>query len=963
MTETETPSESSSTPAGLSRRAIVGSALWATPAIVAMTSVPAFAASNTRYKLSLLPVTTALASGGTDVTGVLTTQAGVPAAGQPISLTLGTSSATGTTDGSGKVTKTLDLGRPWAQPGSTTTVTALSNNLSESGTATVLGANLLVGSSNYTGQLGIGSSGNDQNALIQTSRVFPSPVVEVSSSGAFAIAVLADGTAWTTGWNNVGALGDGTTTDRSVWGIVPGLSGVVGVATTIEGCHALTSAGEVWSWGKGEAGQLGQADSSKWSTITPRPQKVAGISGVTQIASITGRAMFALKADGTVWSWGDGYNYHLGDGTTVTRGTPAPIPGLTDVVSMASGFDGGLVLKKDGTVWAWGNNANGQLCDGTTNPGKTPQQIPGLTGITQLSAGPGTDWNHYSGYALKNDGTVWAWGSNEIGQLGDGTTIERRSPVQVKNLTGVKEIAGSIGAAFALLNDGRVAAWGQTFFAGIDNTSTPGFLTPSRPVTKIRASQHNVNGFHGLYLITGQSTLTVDIVESTVTAGSPATVNAKVSGGSVGVAGAAVTLATNRIATLGATSGTTDSSGSFQTTVTPDVWTTPGASVTVTAADQASQASDSVAVVGANLLVGSSNYTGQLGIGSSGNDQAELLQTSLKFPSPVVEISGAGTHALALLADGTVWSTGSNGEGSLGDGTKTDRYVWGIVPGLSNVISITTTMGASHALTANGDVWAWGDGVNAQLGQEDSSRWGTQWPSPQKVKSLPGATQLASTSLRAVFALMSDGTVKSWGAGWAFQRGDADGNPRGSAATVAGLSDVVQLGSGFGGGGLALKSDGTVWAWGNNDKGQLCDGTTTARSTPVQIPGLTGVTQVSGGPGSDFGWASGYALKSDGTVWAWGENGAGQLGDGTTTDRNVPVQVKNITTATQISGSITSGFALLADNRVAAWGETFLKNIGTTSTAGYVTPVRPVTKLRASQHNKFGFHGLFLITE
>lgn len=504
MTETRTSPESSPTPAGLSRRTIVGSALWATPAIVMMTSVPALAASNTRYRLSLLPVTTALASGGTDVTGVLTTQAGVPAAGQAISLTLGTRSATGTSDGSGKVTKTLDLGRPWAQPGSTTTVTALSNNLSESGSATV---------------------------------------------------------------------------------------------------------------------------------------------------------------------------------------------------------------------------------------------------------------------------------------------------------------------------------------------------------------------------------------------------------------------------------------------------------------------------VGANVLVGSSNYFGQLGIGSAGNDQAELLQTSLKFSSPVVEISAAGTHALALLADGTVWSTGSNGEGSLGDGTKTDRFVWGIVPGLSNVISITTTLGASHALTANGDVWAWGDGVNAQLGQEDSSKWGTQWPSPQKVKSLPGATQLASTALRTVFALMSDGTVKSWGAGWSFQRGDADGNPRGTAATIAGLTDVVQLASGFGGGGLALKSDGTVWAWGNNDKGQLCDGTTNARPTPGQIPGLTGVTQISGGPGSDYGFGSGYALKSDGTVWAWGENGSGQLGDGTTTDRNMPVQVKNITTATQISGSITSGFALLSDNRVAAWGETFLKNIGTTSTPGYVTPVRPVTKLRASQHNKYGFHGLYLITE
>ncbi len=223
---------------------------------------------------------------------------------------------------------------------------------------------------------------------------------------------------------------------------------------------------------------------------------------------------------------------------------------------------------------------------------------------------------------------------------------------------------------------------------------------------------------------------------------------------------------------------------------------------------------------------------------------ADVVEVS----SPVVEISAAGTHALALLADGTVWSTGSNGEGSLGDGTKTDRFVWGIVPGLSNVISITTTLWASHALTANGDVWAWGDGVNAQLGQEDSSKWGTQWPSPQKVKSLPGATQLASTALRTVFALMSDGTVKSW-CRLVVPARRCRWEPAGTAATIAGLTDVVQLASGFGGGGLALKSDGTVWR-----------GATTTRSAAVRRhheraadagadPRLTGVTQISGGPG------------------------------------------------------------------------------------------------------------------
>lgn len=963
MTETETPSESSSTPAGLSRRAIVGSALWATPAIVAMTSVPAFAASNTRYKLSLLPVTTALASGGTDVTGVLTTQAGVPAAGQPISLTLGTSSATGTTDGSGKVTKTLDLGRPWAQPGSTTTVTALSNNLSESGTATVVGANVLVGSSNYFGQLGIGSAGSDQAELLQTSLKFPSPVVEVSGAGTHALALLADGTVWSTGSNGDGALGDGTKTDRYVWGIVPGLSNVISITTTMGASHALTANGDVWAWGDGVNAQLGQEDSSKWGTQWPSPQKVKSLPGATQLASTALRAVFALMSDGTVRSWGAGWSFQRGDADGNPRGAAATIAGLTDVVQLASGFGGGgLALKSDGTVWAWGNNDKGQLCDGTTTARSTPVRIPGLTGVTQISGGPGSDYGFGSGYALKNDGTVWAWGENGSGQLGDGTTTDRNVPVQVKNITTATQISGSITSGFALLSDNRVAAWGETFLKNIGTTSTPGYVTPVRPVTKLRASQHNKYGFHGLYLITGTSTLTVDVVESSVTAGSPATVKATVSGGSVGVAGATVTLATNRTATLGATSGTTDSSGSFQTTVTPDVWTPPGASLTVTAADQASQASDAVAVVGANMLVGSSNYTGQLGIGSSKNDQGALLQTSRVFPSPVVELSSSGAFAIAVLADGTAWTTGYNNVGALGDGTTTDRYVWGIVPGLSGVVGVATTIEGCHALTSAGEVWSWGKGEAGQLGQADSSTWSTIVPRPQKVAGISGVTQIASIAGRALFALKADGTVWSWGDGYNYHLGDGTAVTRGTPAQIPGLTDVVSMASGFDGG-LMLKKDGTVWAWGNNENGQLCDGTTNPGKTPKQIPGLTGITQLSAGPGTDWSHYSGYALKNDGTVWAWGSNEIGQLGDGTTTERRSPVQVKNLTGVKEIAGSIASAFALLDDGRVAAWGQTFLTGIGTTSTPGFVTPSRPVTKIRASQHNVNGFHGLYLITE
>lgn len=961
MTDHEDPVQKSVRPTGPSRRTMVTGAMWAVPAISVVAQSPAYAASNSRYRLAITPVASVLAAGPTALSATVSTIGGAGAAGQSVTLSLGTKSAIGVTDGSGVYATQVDMARPWALPGSTALIGALSNSLYESSTAPVVGANVLVGSSNYAGQLGTGSSGSDLGALTQTSLVFPSPVVEVNGSGTFAIARLADGTVWTSGWNNKGQLGDGTTTNRYVWAQVAGVSNVISVTTTLEACLALTSTGEVWGWGAGTNAQLGHVSSAAWGSLYPTPFKIATLPGARSLASSAPRAVFVVMGDGTVRTWGAGSGFQRGDGVWDPSGNLSTVTGLTDVVQVASGFGaGGIALKSDGTVWSWGDNSVGQQCDGTTNARPTPAQITQLSDIVQISAGPGSDIGRGSGYALKKDGTVWAWGENNAGQLGDGSTANRNAPVQVSGLTGVTQVEGSITSAFALLSDGRIAAWGQTFLDGIGTTSTPGFVTPSRPVEHVHASQHNGNGFHGLFLLTGTTTLTVDVAAPTATAGRPSGVVAKVSGGSLGVSGVSVSVAATRGATIADPTGTTDANGEIHTTVTPDAWTTPGATVRVSASDDASQASADVRVLGANLLVASSNYFGILGLGTKRTDEPTVRQTSPVFPSPVVDLSSSGAWAIARLQDGTVWTTGGNFTGALGDGTTTDRYVWAIVPGLTDVIDVTTTLEGCFAVTRSGDVWAWGQGREGQLGQADSSQWNAIQATPTKIDGISKVVKIAGGVARSVFALTDDGTAWAWGTGG--RTGDGLSVDRGTPQPVPGMTNVTQIASGADGG-LMLKGDGTVWVWGNNSNGQLCDGTTTWALSPQQLTGLTDVLQLSGGNGDEISNYSGFALKKDGTVWSWGSNRVGQLGDGTTTDRHSPTQVPNLSGVKEIAGSIGATYALLDDGRVAAWGLTGIAGIGTTTSPGFFTPSRPVTKIRASQHNWHGFHALYLITE
>jgi hypothetical protein len=275
-----------------------------------------------------------------------------------------------------------------------------------------------------------------------------------------------------------------------------------------------------------------------------------------------------------------------------------------------------------------------------------------------------------------------------------------------------------------------------------------------------------------------------------------------------------------------------------------------------------------------------------------------------------IAIAAGTTWSLMVRPDGTVWASGDNREGQLGDGTRTDRLTQVRVSGLTGVTAVAAAFRRSLALKSDGTVWAWGSG--GRIGDGTT----TDRLVPVQVSDLTGVTAIAAGSTHSL-AVKSDGTVWVWGYNRSGQLGiSPDPNLRRlTPVQVSGLTGVITIAAGSNHS-LAVKSDGTVRAWGANWNGQLGDGSRTDRFSPVQVSGLTGVKTIAAGS------AHTLALKSNGTVWTWGRNSQRQLGDGTTTDRWTPIPVSGMTGVASLAGGLWHSLALRYDGTVVwGWGE------------------------------------------
>jgi len=537
-----------------------------------------------------------------------------------------------------------------------------------------------------------------------------------------------------------------------------------------------------------------------------------------------------IRTDGTLWAWGNNEHGRLGDGTAGqnnNRFVPIQIGADSNWAYVSAGVAHTMAIRADGTLWAWGSNSSGQLGDPRYHNTLIPIRIGTDTNWASVSAGQAFT------VGMRTDGTLWAWGAG--GLVGDGTSTNRSSPVRIGTVW--TYVSAGPSHTMAISRDGSLWAWGNNGQGRLGDGTTTNRTAPVRIGT--------------------------DTNWASVSAGTSHTV-------AVRTDGTLWAWGNNGSGRLG--DGTT-TNRTYPVQIGPlPVWAFAVAGDNHTAAVRTN----------GTLWAWGNNTNGRLGDGTTTNRNTPVqVGTDINWASislgghswnPSLAPGGhrIDGHTVAVRTDGTLWAWGHNGSGRLGDGTATNRNTPTRVGTGPALVAATVSAGVNHtmAVGTDGSLWAWGLNRSGQLGHLHGDS-----PIPVRI-----------------------GTATNW------------------AYVSTGVAHTV-----------AIRMDGTLWAWGANGYGQL--GTVTVppvdhwgrvganiHATPLQIGTATNWAYVSAGHSHTLG------LRTDGTLWAWGHNGAGQLGDGTRTNRNTPVQIGTDTNWAYVSAGVVHTVAIRTDGTLWAWG-------------------------------------------
>ena len=779
-----------------------------------------------------------------------------------------------------------------------------------------------------------------------------------------------DGTVWTSGASGSGELGNGSniainTPTQVKINTNEYLTGIRKIAVGTQHAIALKNDGTVWTWGLNSSGQLG-INSTTISRYAVQVKDPTGNDYLRNIIDIdTGvDNSSALAKDGKVYAWGDAGNNGLGINSTTAQKLPVLVHGASNGIQVQSGNNNVIILKGDGTVWGAGQNNVGQLADnGLVTP--RAEIVPAinsnmdgiLTGIVRISAG-----NHHT-IALKEDKTAIVWGYNNTYQLGNnGTTnyshpINLPGPANVDTMTGIYDIATGPQTTYVITGEGEVYAVGL---------NTGGELSVGNATTQkvfIHAVNENGDPLTGV----------VSINKSLGTSFGFA-----MEDGTVGVTGL----------------GTSGQHGNATWTTTNKITKVNNASIFV--GDQYEIDVDGTAKINIEVKQGFNlNIDNKLEISvdnltytSLNEEIAQVLPdgtikgikegttgitiedevTGLKTTAQVIvgdrefkdiyKIVAGENHTVLLKEDGTVWAWGDNTYGQLGNGTiggKEVEYpvqVLGINGKgyLEDVVDIAAGQYFTIALMKNGRVASWGRNDVGQLGNTNDIAENPINVIDYNGNILTGVVDIGATRYSTA-VVKADGTVWTWGSNDNYQLGN--NTTTNSSFAVQVLADAngnyltgvkeVNVGGAFV---VALKEDGTVWAWGLGTSGQLGNNAKTTQKFPVQATGVEDVKKIVTGHHYTL------VLKNDGTVWAWGLNNYGQLGYGSssTDSKNanyakaIQTKVINIEDVVDIGANVYTSYAITSDGIVWAWGYNTEGAIGDNTTGNKATPTKIVRR-------------------
>jgi alpha-tubulin suppressor-like RCC1 family protein len=568
---------------------------------------------------------------------------------------------------------------------------------------------------NSEGQLG---DGTNTNRAIPVQVLGLSGIMAVAAGSAHSLAVDREGTVFAWGSNHSGELGDETTANRSTPGRVHGLPSITAIAAGQAHSLALGPEGGVWAWGNNWYGQLGSGAIAPQEWTPSTPAKISGLTDITSVAAGYGHSI-ALKADGTVWVWGN-------DGAfAILSPTPVQATGLTNVQAIAAGLGTSLAVKGDGTVWEWGYDIVSRSINAAPRVQTTPTPVIELAGITAVSLPAGNSY----GLALKHDGTAWVWGGFLETQLGQVATA-RPLPRQ---LDGIFDVA-TVSAGMVLKSNGTVWAWQPPFTWGWLDREMPLEVADLIGVVKITSGTTGYNlvlrDDGAVWRVVGSWPLfsVPNLREVVAIAAGESHALAVKHDGTVwelsGVNSPAIrTAGLTDVAAVAvafewwwALDGNPILIRSLALKRDGSVWTWDGVWSTRSAPAQITGLDGVIAIAGGEISL-ALKQDGTVWQWDATSDKPAPVQVSGLAGVAAIAIGGADhwsrssrAHALALKTDGTVWAWGPNTFGQLGDGTTLDRVSPVQVMDLSDVVAIGATGSSSAAVRRDGTVWAWGAG-------------------------------------------------------------------------------------------------------------------------------------------------------------------------------------------------------------------------------------------------------------